>query len=99
MDIGTTEWWCYIAGEYGGGSWTGARIGGDASFLTNPEFEDRFDYNDIRAFVGFEWTALSGVRGFFEGGYVFEREIVYQSGLPAVFDLEDTVMVRAGVVY
>jgi hypothetical protein len=37
--IGTTDWFWYVAGEYGGGSWTANRSG----------LDDQFDYNDLRA--------------------------------------------------
>ncbi|MGI9430414.1 MAG: hypothetical protein ACR2NM_17260, partial [Bythopirellula sp.] len=35
QSIGNTEWWWYVAGEYGGGSWTVNRVG----------LDDRIDYN------------------------------------------------------
>jgi hypothetical protein len=87
--LGTTEWWWYVAGEYGGGSWSVERIAGD----------DIFDYNDIRAIVGVEWTGQSGVRGLIEVGYVFDREILYRYLPPTSFDPEDTVMVRGGLTF
>ena len=88
--IGTTEWWWYIAGEYGGGTWTVDRDGG---------LSDQIDYNDLRAIGGLEWKALSGLRGYFEVGFVFDRQIFYLSGQPPTFDPNETVMLRAGINY
>ncbi len=86
--IGTTEWWYYFAGEYGLGSWTIDRTDGSG---------DQVDVNDIRIIAGLEWFALSGTRGVFEVGYVFDRKLVYKSGQE--LSLDDTVMLRAGVAY
>ena len=85
--VGTTKWYGYGAGEYGGGSWTVARQ------TTN----DRIDYNDIRVIGGLEWETQSQIRGHIELGYVFDREIIFVSGDPPNFKPDDTIMIRAGV--
>jgi hypothetical protein len=87
--IGNTKWYGYAAGEYGGGSWTAHR---DLS-----GFSDRFDYNDIRIIGGLEWETQSFIRGHIEIGYVWDREIIFASGLPPNFTPDDTIMIRAGV--
>lgn len=89
--IGNSAWWWYLAGEYGGGSWSTDRSVGS----------DRFDYNDLRAMFGLEWMpeTQSGLRGHIEVGYVFEREIIFRSGLPPGFDPADTFMVRSGIAF
>jgi hypothetical protein len=89
--IGNTDVWWYVNGEYGGGSWTVARTGiaGDR----------RMDINDIRAGGGLEWTCQSGVRGFVEAAYVFNRELVFASGPVVNHELDDSVMVRGGLTY
>jgi hypothetical protein len=86
--------WYYLAGEYGGGSWTVVREG-------PPEFVDSVDYNDIRVLLGLEWLpeAESGMRGFVEVGYVFERELFYVSQSPADFELDDTFLIRGGIAF
>ena len=61
---GNTDWWGYIRGEYGGGSWT---ISGEPS-----------DYNDIRVGLGLEFDRFSGCNGLFEVGGAFERELYGQ---------------------
>jgi hypothetical protein len=88
----------YFTAEYGGGSWTIERVTG---------VDDRIDINDIRLIGGLEILPAKAADGtqptlgrrmmlYFEGGYVFEREIVYDSQVPPSFRLPDTVMVRAG---
>ncbi len=85
--IGNTKWYGYAAGEYGGGSWTAQRYGMD----------DRFDYNDIRVIGGVEWETQTQIRGHIEVGYVFDRKLIFESGVPGDWSLNDTVMLRTGV--
>lgn len=94
INIGSSQWWWYFAGEYGGGRWTierdpsGVAMGAD----------DDIDINDIRAIFGLEWETATQARGHLEVGYVFDREIIYDgTRLPPVYDLDDTFMIRAGV--
>ncbi len=86
------ETWSYVGAEYGGGSWTVDRsIAG---------FVDQVDMNDVRAFVGVEWMGPRGVTGFFECGYVFDRELVYASGIPTPsLPLKDAFMLRTGIAF
>ena len=62
--VRTTDLWFYLAGEYGGGSWTVRRASGA---------DDQVDYNDIRVSLGMESFAQNGLHGIFEVGYVFDR--------------------------
>ncbi len=84
------EVWAYAGAEYGGGSWTVKRAAG---------FGDQVEINDIRTFIGFEWLGPRGVTGFFEGGYVFERELVFRAFPNFNVDLSDSYMLRAGIAY
>lgn len=92
-----TELWGYVGAEYGGGNWTIERETGPLAGRT-----DRVDLNDIRIFLGVEWKMMqaSGPHGFFEVGYVFERELVYALD-PATdnVSLDDTVMLRTGISF
>jgi len=83
------EVWGYAGGEYGGGSWTVERFGG---------IGDQVDYNDIRVFLGLEWLTPAQITGFFEGGYVFERELIYKR-FDNSLDLSDSFMLRAGIAF
>lgn len=80
---GDWQWWAFVAGEYGGGSWT------------DSDDPQGYDYNDVRISLGLEFETLSRVTGSVEVGYVFEREF-YQLGAAAT-NLDETVMLRAGI--
>lgn len=86
---GNSDVWVYVGGEYGGGNWT---------FESTAGLGEVVNYNDIRVFGGLEVFAFNGVKGHFEVGYVFNREILYRSTMPDVFP-DDTVMLRAGISY
>lgn len=87
--VGNTDWWWYVAGEYGGGAWAIERAMG---------FDDNFDYNDLRLILGLEWMTFGGWTGHFEVGYVFNRELIYVTQTPT-FKPNDTIMLRAGVAF
>jgi hypothetical protein len=87
--IGTTEWWGYIRGEYGGGAWTIGAVG-------DP---DLIGYNDLRFAVGLDFTRLNNLKGLFETGICFERQIRSRSLSPEVFYINTTVFVRGGLAY
>ena len=87
--VGNTKWWWYVAGEYGGGSWT----------VERQTTDDQIDYNDIRVIGALEWDTLTHIRGHIELGYVFDREIVFRSGDPPNFKPDDTIMLRTGVSF
>lgn len=84
---GTADWWWYVAGEYGGGSWT----------VDRPGLDDRIDYNDLRFVFGVEWQTPTQATGHLEIGYAFDREFRFDSGQPGRFKLDDAVMFRAGI--
>ena len=88
IDCGV-QWWVYVAGEFGGGSWEIQRANGAA---------DSVDYSDIRAILGVEAVTKAGLKGHFEIGYVFNRRIDYTSATPD-FKPDSTVMLRAGLAY
>lgn len=88
LSSGSADWWWYVAGEYGGGSWTVNRA---------TTGRDQFDYNDIRFVLGIEWQTPTQARGHLEIGYVFDRELRFKSNLPSRFKTDDAVMFRAGI--
>ena len=93
--IGTSDTWWYVGGYYGGGSWTVKRDSG---------VKESIDINDIRLVLGLEWGRNDQIRdgrrvGFFEMGYVFDRELIYKETPLDNLDLQDTFMIRAGIGY
>ncbi len=93
--MGNQDIWWYVGGEYGGGAWTVEREGG---------LSDRIDINDIRLTLGVEWgqSALlqQGRRtGFFEAGWVTNREVVYVVTPEETTSIRDSFMLRVGWNY
>ena len=95
-----TQVWAYLGAEYGGGSWTVRRL------FQDQVISDRVDINDVRIFTGLEWLGPRNVTGFFEIGYVFNRELVYveDPGGPnpdrlSRLKIEDTMMIRTGISF
>lgn len=93
--IGTADAWWYVGGYYGGGAWTVRRTDGT---------QDSIDINDIRVVLGLEWGRNDQMRdgrrvGFFEVGYVFDRELLYKNSPLDNMDLQSTFMLRAGIGY
>ena len=85
--VGNTEWFWFVAGEYGGGSWSVDRSG----------IPGRVDINDIRLTAGFEFETVNQIRGHIEIGYVFDREVIFaDSSMTPVFKPDDTFMLRTG---
>jgi hypothetical protein len=88
--IGTTDWWWYLRGEYGGGAWTVKRVGGAV---------ERMDYNDLRAALGLQFVQTAGVDGFFEVGFAFDREIVYVESPQDHYKPGTTLFLGGGVTW
>lgn len=92
--IGTQDVWWYLAGEYGGDSWTVTRQSG---------LEERADINQIGVTFGFEWGRSDLIRtgqrrAFIEAGVVFDRELRYEFS-DDDRDLNESFMVRGGWGY
>ena len=82
-NTGRAEWWGYLQGDYGGGSWTIDGV--------------KTDYNDIRIGAGVEFETLSKVGGYFEVGGAFNREI-YSHGT-AWCKPQNMVYLKTGFVF
>ena len=91
---GSTDWWIYADGDYGGGSWQITRKSGAMDGKT-----DTFDYNDIRVGVGLEFKTVRQFTGMFEVGGAFSREVVYRSYQPHAYYPNNTVYIRAGMSF
>jgi hypothetical protein len=86
--IGLTQWWGYVAGEFGGGTWSVERASGTG---------DTADYSDLRLLGGLEWVHGSGAKFHCEIGYVFGRKVRFAGGPD--FQPTDTLLLRAGFAY
>ncbi|MCA9240845.1 MAG: hypothetical protein KDA37_11625 [Planctomycetales bacterium] len=83
------ERWVYLQGEFGGNIWAVERAGGS---------DDKLAYRDLRVLIGAERKLVGGISRKWELGYVFAREIEYDSeGFAS--DLDDAFFLRAGLTY
>ncbi|MEM9658534.1 MAG: DUF6268 family outer membrane beta-barrel protein [Planctomycetota bacterium] len=84
------EGWFYVGGELGGGAWS----------VTRPStgMLDFVNYRDFRALLGYERKIIGGLSRKFDVGYVFGREVQYDSATPDA-SLDDTLFVRTGLTY
>ena len=76
-------------GELGGNIWAVKRADGST---------DNLSYGDARVLVGYERKLVGGVSHRWEAGYVFNRELEYDS-LQREFELDDSLFVRLGLTY
>jgi hypothetical protein len=93
--LGNRDMWWYVSGYYGGGAWTITRASGD---------EDNIDLNDMRIVIGLEWGRNELLRqghrtAFIEGGYVFNRELIYRVRPQDNLEVDDSYVIRAGFAY
>jgi len=86
---GYNERWFFVSGEFGGGIWAVKRVGGA---------DDNLSYSDYRFILGTERKLVGGLSRMWEFGYVFGRELEYDSAA-ADIGIDDTVFVRAGFKY
>jgi len=87
---GADERWIYVGGEFGGGVWS----------ITRPSTGelDLLNYSDWRLLVGYERKITGGLSTRYEAGYVFNRELEFDSATPDA-TLDDTLLLRAGLTY
>ena len=85
---GGAEWWVYLAGEFGGGTWAYERPDGSTNSV---------DLNDYRVILGGELKRAYGWALRAEAGYVWGRELVPLNA-PRVTPA-DTLMARLALVY
>jgi len=83
------ENWLYLAGGFGGNTWSIAQAGGG---------QETLDMLDWRLMLGWERKANGGAGVHFEVGYVFERELEFTSTATEI-KLDDTMLLRGGVVF
>jgi hypothetical protein len=88
--IDCDERWFYLGGEFGGGVWS----------ITRPSTGelDLLNYSDWRVLAGYERKIVGGLSRRFEFGYVFQRELEFDSATPDVM-LDDTLFARVGLTY
>jgi len=83
------ENWVYLAGGFGGNTWSIVTPGGG---------QDKLDMLDWRLMLGWEQKRNGGAGVRFEVGYVFARELEFAS-TATEFKLDDTLLLRGGIVF
>ena len=86
---GYNERWWYVAGDFGGGIWAVQRDSGA---------DDTLSYSDIRVLIGTERIHIGSLSHRLECGYVFARQLEYDS-MSNDFSLDDTVFIRSALQY
>ncbi|MEX2185770.1 MAG: DUF6268 family outer membrane beta-barrel protein [Pirellulales bacterium] len=86
---GRTEFWHYVAAEFGSGPYSIRRADGR---------QDVIILSDYRLMYGLEKKKLGGLWSRIEAGYVFGREIEFVSNDPR-YQPSPTFLLRAGVQY
>ncbi|MEM6331039.1 MAG: DUF6268 family outer membrane beta-barrel protein [Planctomycetota bacterium] len=81
--------WFYVQGEIGGNIWAVQRASGAG---------DALSYGDARVLIGYERKLLAGVTRRVELGYIFNRELEFDSE-GSVSEIDDTLLLRTGVTY
>tara|TARA_Y100001933_G_scaffold165417_1_gene163710 strand:- start:4405 stop:5610 length:1206 start_codon:yes stop_codon:yes gene_type:complete len=89
----------YLAGEYGGGTWS-QKFPNLGTIQPQPPANTtgRIEYNDIRLISGIEWAGYYGLKGFAESAYVFNRQLRYDPNY-VLYDPSSTWMIRGGLTY
>ncbi|MEM6799646.1 MAG: DUF6268 family outer membrane beta-barrel protein [Planctomycetota bacterium] len=81
--------WVYLQGELGGNIWAVQRT---------TVASDTLSYGDARVMIGYERKVIGGLSHRWELGYVFNRELEYDSeGFES--ELDDALFLRAGLTY
>jgi hypothetical protein len=86
---GGIEHWGYIGGEFGGGVWSIER--------PSTGLHDLLTYSDVRVLAGYERKLIGGISPRFEVGYVFARQLEFDT--QSEVDLDDTLFTRVAVSY
>ena len=73
-------------------------LGGGTWAIEQNGVRDLMTYNDYRILIGWERKTIRGFTALAEFGYVFARQVSFDSGAPD-YDPNDTMMVRMGAKY
>lgn len=89
----------YLAGEYGGGTWSQKYpVGVPQVPAALQNTTGRMEYNDIRLISGFEWNGYYGLKGFVESAWVWNRQLRYDPNY-VMYNPPSTWMLRGGLTY
>lgn len=84
------EWWGYVAGDFGGGTWTFERLPGQVETV---------DYSDWRFLFGLEMITDHELRGRIEAGVAFNRELEFDNVFRFRVEPDSSFLLRVGISY
>jgi hypothetical protein len=87
---GRDEYWFYLLGEFANSIW---------AFDENDGTPDVLAYRDFRFILGLERKIVGGLSTRVEVGWVFNRDIKIASNGPREIGLDDTLLLRLGLLY
>ncbi len=88
-----TDWWFFVAGDLGGGRW----LMTDPSHLVGGKKSFNVDYNDYRVTAGLVFDCPKGLKGSFEVGGAFGREMKTKEG--TLYKPKSAVVLKAGLFF
>jgi hypothetical protein len=87
---GRDDYWFYLLGEFANSIW---------AFEQNDGTADVLAYRDFRFILGLEHKIVGGISHRVELGWAFNRDMKIASEGPHEIGLDDTLLLRAGIVY
>jgi hypothetical protein len=84
------EWWGYVAGDFGGGTWTVKRDSDHLAIV---------DYRDWRFLVGMEAITQYDLHGRIEAGVAFNRRFEFDSWWRTAYEPDSAFILRFGLTY
>jgi len=87
---GRDEYWFYLLGEFANSIW---------AFEQDDGTPDVLAYRDFRFIMGLERKIVGGLSTRVEAGYVFNRDMKIASNGSREVGLDDTLLLRVGLVY
>ena len=91
--VNETDWWLFVHGDIDGNSWL--MYSSDMTVRGKNSF--RVDYNDYKVGVGVSFDCPSRLRGSFEVGGSFGREMRTKNG--RIYEPKSAVYLKFGLVY
>ncbi len=91
--VNETDWWFYLNGNIGGGRWYMSDL--DAPVRSKTSYN--VDYNDYRFGAGLNFNCTTGLKGGFEVGGAFKRELRTKAGKE--YTPRNSVYLKVGLYY
>ena len=91
--VNETDWWLFVNGDIDGNSW----LMYDSETTVRGKNSFRVDYNDYKVGVGVSFDCPTRLRGSFEVGGSFGREMRTKNG--SIYEPKSAVYLKFGLLY